>query len=359
MGQARDERIEDKMTLTQLRFLLAIVDCGLNITLAAERANATQPGVSKQLKQLEDELGLRLFVRRGRNLESLTEAGTEIVGRARIIVAEADNIRALASNEGGRGGGALFIETTLIQAQCVLPGALAALGRRYPEVDVTLGFAADADDVGRRNANADMTLFSTDGRLPGGDVAIPLYRWDPVAIVPLDHPLVRHGGAITLEALAAWPLITYDTSRTAPLSIARTFHEAGLSPRFAYTVRDAGVTKTAVRNGIGVGLLAEMAIAPGGDADLAVLSLAGLFPRCTAWAVLRRDRVLRDPAAYLLGILSGMTPLALRRAAAGEPLPLKMKEAPLWSSRAAIQSAAPPDRSGEPYPAAHHHQGHP
>jgi DNA-binding transcriptional LysR family regulator len=322
----------DIMTLAQLRYLLAIVDAGLNITVAAERVNATQPGLSKQLKQLEDQLALRLFVRRGRNLESLTPAGAEIVERARLIVAEAENIRAFAANQRTNTAGSLHIETTHIQAQFVLPEAVAGLRARFPNVDVTLGFAADADDPGRRANEADLMMFSTDGRLPTGDVAIPLYRWDPVALVQPGHPLLRHSGPITLDALALYPLVTYDSSRTAPLSIAQTFVDAGLSPRFAYTVRDASMIKAAVRSGLGIGLLAEMAADPTIDHDLQIVPLPGLFPRCTAWAVLQRDRVLRDYIVQLLSSLSGLSPLTIQRAARGEMLPERdLQKVPVWA----------------------------
>jgi LysR family cys regulon transcriptional activator len=323
------------MTLAQLRSLLGIVDAGFNVSLAAERANATQSGFSKQLKQLEDDLALSLFDRRGRSLERLTPAGEQIVARARAIVAEAGNIRAFAANQRTGVRGALFIETTHIQAQFVLPDALAALRARFPEVDVSLGFAADADDLGRRNPDADLVIFSTDGRMPAGDVAIPLYRWDPVALVPRGHALAALPAPPTLAALAAWPLITYDTSRTAPLSIASSFTDAGLEPRFAYTVRDAGVTKGAVRKGLGVGLLAEMAVDTSADPDLQAIPLSGLFPRCTAWVLLRRDRVLRDYAAFLAGALSGLSPLTVQRIAFGEMHDLSPMRVPLWSVRRA------------------------
>lgn len=321
------------MTLSQLRYLLAIVDAGLNISLAAEQVNATQSGLSKQLKQLEDELALQLFVRRGRNLDRLTEAGAEIVERARAIVAEAGNIRTFAASQRSGARGSLFIETTHIQAQFVLPATLGALRARFPEVDVTLGFAADANDVGRRNPDADLVLFSTDGRVPAGDVTIPLYQWDPVAVVPRAHPLAVHEGPITLAVLAAYPLITYDTSRTAPLSIARTFLEAGLAPRFAYTVRDAGVTKAAVRDGIGIGLLAEMAVDEAADPDLAIIPLRDLFPRCTAWAVLKRDRVLRDHVAFLASSLSGLPEITIQRMVSGNLTPPLPHQVPLWIGR--------------------------
>ena len=115
------------MTLTQLRYIVAIVDAGLNITLAAERVHATQPGVSRQLKQLEDELGFQLFLRKGKSLDSITSAGAQVIARARVILAEAANIRALAANLRSDDDGELVIVTTHTQARFVLPGAIAAL----------------------------------------------------------------------------------------------------------------------------------------------------------------------------------------------------------------------------------------
>lgn len=321
------------MTLAQLRYLIAIVDAGLNITLAAERTNATQPGLSKQLKQLEGELGLRLFVRRGRSLDSLTETGRSIVARARTILTEANGIAAYAAEQRQGGSGLLSIATTHIQAQFVLPDALAALRRRFPDIDVRLGFGIE-DGGGSDPAagpDADFRMFSTDGRTPGRGIAIPLFHWDPVAIVPAGHPLATDRRAPTLERLAAFPLVTYDTSTTAPLSITRTFTDAGLSPRFAFTVRDGATTKAAVRSGAGVGIIAEMAIDPR-EAGLAVIDLGGLFPRCTTWAVLHRDRVLRDHTAFLLGQLSGLSTRAIKLIADGEADPRPPEQVRRWQA---------------------------
>lgn len=323
------------MTLVQLRCLLAVVDAGANITLAASRINATQSALSKQLKQLEDQLGLKLFVRRGRHLEQLTSAGEEIVGRIRIIVGEADNIRAVAANHRGKTGGALHIETTHIQAQFVLPGALTRLRSQFPQVDISLGFGADFAGVDQRNADVDISLFSTDGRVPTGGLAVPLYRWDPVAVVPRDHPLAHVSAPPSPAILAGYPLLSYDTSRTAALGIARTFREAGLSPRFAYTVRDGAVIKAAVREGLGVGLIAEMALDPSADGDLRAIPLAGILPRCTTWAVLRQDRVVRDHTLALLHLLSGLRPITIRRAMQEGSFDLDAVEPPMWPEVAA------------------------
>ena len=124
------------MTLTQLRYLVAIADCRLNITAAAEHVHATQPGVSKQLKQLEDELGLQLFIRKGKSLDTITDAGVRVIERARLILAEALNIRSIAANLRNEAHGELRIATTHTQARFALPGSIAALNRRYPQVSV-------------------------------------------------------------------------------------------------------------------------------------------------------------------------------------------------------------------------------
>ena len=319
------------MTLAQLRCLLAVVDAGSNITLAASRVNATQSAMSKQLKQLEEQLALKLFVRRGRHLERLTPAGEEIVERVRIIVGEADNIRALAANRHKSTGGSLHIETTHIQAQFVLPPVLARLRARFPQVNISLGFGADFAAVGQRNVDVDMSIFSTDGRVPGGGLAIPLYQWDPVAIVPRHHTLAAARATPSLAELAAYPLLSYDTSHTAALGIARTFVEEGLSPRFAYTVRDGAVIKAAVREGLGVGLLAEMALDPTADSDLHAIALAGLLPRCTTWAVLRQDRVMRDYTLVLLNLLSGLSVSTIQRLAQEGSVSLNKAPVPMWS----------------------------
>ncbi|QJU58356.1 LysR family transcriptional regulator [Sphingomonas sp. AP4-R1] len=328
------------MTLAQLRYLLAIVDAGLNITVAAERVNATQPGLSKQLRQLEEQLELRLFVRRSRNLERLTPAGEEIVRRARIIAGEADDIRKFALSQRTAQDGSLHIETTHIQALFVLPDALTSLRAQFPTLDVTLGFAADVDDASERFRSVDLRMFSTDGSRPTGEITIPLYHWNPVAIVKTDHPIARQSVPITLEMLAAFPLITYDHSKTAPLSMARTFVEAGLSPRFAFTVREANLIKASVRSGTGIGLLAEMAVDAEADRDLHVIPLAGLLPRCTTWAVLRRDCVLRDCLVHLLSSLSGLTPLVIRRLIAGDVEPdAVFANVRTWSDATALPRA--------------------
>lgn len=282
------------MTLTQLRYLIAIVDAGLNITTAADRVHATQPGISKQLKQLEDELGFLLFQRKGRSLESITEAGQVVLAHARRAVAEAANIRAFAANQRGEAVGTLHIATTHTQARFVLPAAIGALNREYPQVGVQLQSLADNDVLPHlAKGNADIAIVSSVGSVPAGGHAIPLYRWRRIVVVPKEHALAKLGRAPTLEDLAAHPLVSYHSTSQPESSLRRAFSDVGLSPTVAMTAHDADLIKTYVRAGLGVGILAEMAVSAIADGDLAVLPAPAVLPECTAWAVVPKERVLR------------------------------------------------------------------
>lgn len=299
------------MTLTQLRYLAAIADAGLNITLAAERVHATQPGLSKQLKQLEDELGFLLFSRKGRSLDSITPSGLQVLAHARRALAEAGNIRAYAANQRTDAQGRLVLATTHTQARFVLPTAVARLKQAYPQVSVHLQPAADGEVLGLlARGEADFALISTAGAAPDGGIAVPLFRWQRKVLVPRAHPLAQAGIAPTLAQLAAYPLVSYESSIRPESSLRRAFADAGFEPQLAMTARDADLIKTYVRAGLGVGLLAEMALGAPEDGDLCVLPAPAVIPDCIAWAVLPRERVLRD---YALALLHALAPQLDRR----------------------------------------------
>lgn len=296
------------MTLTQLRYLVAIADSGLNITQAAERVHATQPGLSKQLKQLEDELGFQLFTRRGRSLESIAPAGVRVIEHARKVLAEVANIRSYAANERGEHSGRLLLATTHTQARYVLPPAIAAIKREFPQVSVDLLAAGDSDVLDKLD-QADLALISTAGSVPQGGVAVPLFRWRRVLLVQAAHPLAGLQRAPTLAELAAHPLISYESSTRADSSLQRAFAGAGVTPQIAMTARDANLIKTYVRAGLGAGLLAEMATGSD-DSDLCIIKAPAEIPECITWAVIPRGRVLRD---YALSLLHWLAPQLDRR----------------------------------------------
>ncbi|TAL90269.1 MAG: LysR family transcriptional regulator [Rhodanobacter sp.] len=321
------------MTLNQLRYLVAIADAGLNVTLAAEHVHATQPGLSRQLKQLEDELGFLLFVRKGRSLASLTEAGEHVLVHARRLLAEAANIRDLAANQRGERNGRLTLVTTHTQARYVLPEAIAAVRREFPAVSIRLHPLDEADILARlARSEDDLAVISTSGAVPESGIAVPLYRWCRVVLVRSDHALARHGESPDLRTLSTLPLVSYESSRRPESSLRRAFEAAGLPMQLAMTAHDADLIKTYVRSGIGVGILAEMAITLA-DTDLRVLPAPAALPECIAWAVLPRGRVLR---AYTLRLLREIAPqvdaLDLRRAVAGNAAP-DWPAAPAWRER--------------------------
>jgi len=328
------------MTLTQLRYLIAIADSGLNITTAAERVHATQPGVSKQLKQLEDELGFQLFSRKGKSLHAITPAGEQVLLRARHIVTEAANIRAIAADLRGDEEGELAISTTHTQARFVLPNAIAALKQRYPRVGVHLKPEGDAQVMGAfERGQADLAIVSTSEQAPESGLAVPLFRWRRVLVVPRGHALAGLGRRITFADLAQHPLVSYESSLRAESSLRKAFAAAGETPHFAFTSRDADLIKTYVRVGLGAGILAEMALLPEDSRDLVALDAGELFAPCTTWIVLRRDRV---PRGYALALAELIAPQLdrrdLQRALAGEA-PERWPEPPDWADLAAKTSA--------------------
>lgn len=294
------------MTLQQLKYLLAIVDSGLNITAAAERLYTSQPGISKQLKLLEQELGMQLFTRKGKSLAGITPAGRDVVARARKIMREAQNIRSLAREMAGEEEGTLAIATTHTQARYVLPEVLREFRDRYPRINLELHQGTSEQIAELVAANrVDFVIATSARELFPGLVILPCYQWDRVILVPRGHPLARAPQPVGLPALAEHPLITYVFSSTGESSFKRAFAEQGLEPRVVFTARDADIIKTYVRMDMGVGIVASMAVERADTRDLLVLDAAGLFPRLTAWLGYRRDTVLRH---YMVDFMSLFAP---------------------------------------------------
>ena len=320
------------MTLTQLRYLVAIADSGFNITQAAERVHATQPGLSKQLKQLEDELGFQLFLRKGRSLEGVAPAGVKVIEHARRILAEAANIRSYAANERGEHRGRLLLATTHTQARYVLPKVIADITRRYPQVSVDLFASGDAEVLDKLD-EADFGLISTAGSAPATNgVAVPLFRWQRVLLVPKAHPLAALERAPSLVELAQYPLISYESSILPESSLQRAFAATGETPKIAMTARDANLIVAYVRTGLGAGLLAEMAVGDLEGDDLRVIPAPPELPECITWAVVPRGRVLRE---YALALLHGLAPQIdardLRRILEGN-LAVEWPQPPRWQA---------------------------
>ncbi|WP_405240592.1 HTH-type transcriptional regulator CysB [Lentisalinibacter orientalis] len=291
------------MTLRQLRYLLAIVDNGLNITAASEKLFTSQPGVSKQIRLLEEELDLRLFERKGRSLASVTPAGREVVARARSVLQEIENIRTLALNTRHEAEGTLAIGTTHTQARYVLPGVVAEFRERYPNVTLELHQGTSEQIADMVQARQIDFAIATGGQDLFSDlVMLPCYRWDRAILVPRDHELTQLDGPLTLETLARHPLVTYVFSFSGESSLKRAFAAEGLTPDVVFTARDADVIKTYVRMGMGVGIVASMAHDCG--EELVAIDAEGLFPRSTTWIGFRRDTVLRRYMSHFMQLFA-------------------------------------------------------
>jgi len=280
------------MKLHQLRYLAAVAQSGLNITAAAQKLHTSQPGVSKQIKLLEDELGFQIFVREGRNLTRITAAGQQVIERALRILQEAQSIRDLSTELRDEGRGSLSIGTTHTQARYVLPDVIREFRSRYPQVRLNL-HQGTSEQIAEMVAGdrIDCAIATGSEQLFADLTLLPCYRWHRSVIVPRGHALAD-GGRLSLKALAAYPLITYTFSFTGPSSLHQAFAKAGLTPNVAITARDADVIQTYVRLGLGVGIVAHMAVEPD-DPDLIAVDAAHLFAPHITWIGFRRGTLLR------------------------------------------------------------------
>jgi len=280
------------MKLHQLRYLAAVAQSGLNITAAAQKLHTSQPGVSKQIKLLEDELGFQIFVREGRNLTRITPAGQQVIERALRILQEAQSIRDMSTELRDEGRGSLSIGTTHTQARYVLPAVIPEFRARYPQVRLNL-HQGTSEQIAEMVASdrIDCAIATGSEQLFSDLTLLPCYRWHRTVIVPRNHPLAE-GGRLTFKALAAYPLITYTFSFTGPSSLHEAFARAGLVPNVAITARDADVIVTYVRLGLGVGIVAHMAVDEN-DRDLKAVDASHLFAPHVTWIGFRRGTLLR------------------------------------------------------------------
>jgi len=281
------------MKLHQLRYLAAVVENGLNITAAARALHTSQPGVSKQIKLLEQELGFDIFEREGRTLTRVTPAGRRVVERALRILDEAKNIRLLSDEFRDETKGALSIATTHTQARYVLPSVIKRFRLQYPDVKLHLhqGTSEQIADLAAED-RVDFAIGTGSEELYPSLALMPCYRWHRDLIVPADHPLAR-ATKPTLKDISRYPVVTYVFSFSGRSSLPALFEEAGLPLNVALTARDADVIKTYVRLGLGVGIVACMAIEEAGDQDLVAIDGSHLFPEHVTWIGVRRGRLLR------------------------------------------------------------------
>src|SRR5262252_6683504 len=281
------------MNFQQLRYVREAVRQGLNLTEAANVLFTSQPGISKQIRELEDELGIEIFVRRGKRLVDLTEPGRTVVQVIERLLAEADNLRQVGKEFADRDVGSLTIATTHTQARYALPSVVQQFRAQYPKVRLSLQQGSPtqiADMVIAGQADVAIATEALD-HYPEL-LALPGYTWHHCVVVPQGHPLSKMK-LLTLEELARYPLITYSPEFTGRSHIDQAFASKGLKMDLVLTAIDADVIKTYVELGLGVGVIAAMAYDAKRDARLRAIDAGHLFHDNTTRLAIKRAAYLR------------------------------------------------------------------
>ena len=281
------------MKLQQLRYIWEVSRHNLNISATARSLYASQPGISKQIRQLEEELGVEIFARSGKHLTRLTPAGETIVNLAGDILRQTENIKRAAMEHGDERRGSLSIATTHTQARYALPPVIEAFRARYPAVALHMNQGTPTQIAQLAAAGAVDFAIATEGMEHFKDLAMmPCYEWNRVVVAPQGHPLTQRG-PVSLRDLAAQPLVTYVFGFTGRSRLDEAFAAADVAPNVVLTATDTDVIKTYVRLGLGVGIIAAMAYDAGQDGDLVALDASHLFRPSRTYIGCRKDTFMR------------------------------------------------------------------
>ncbi len=281
------------MKLQQLRYIWEVAHHDLNVSATAQSLYTSQPGISKQIRLLEDELGVEIFSRSGKHLTRVTPAGETIIEQAGDILRKVDSIKRVAQEFSNEKRGSLDVATTHTQARYALPPIISRFINQYPEVSLNMHQGTPMQ-IAEMAANGTVDFaIATEALEHFGDlIMMPCYRWNRCIVVPRDHPLAQLS-ALTLEDVAEHPIVTYVFGFTGRSKLDEAFTQHGLTPKVVFTATDADVIKTYVRLGLGIGIMAQMAYDPEQDADLASLDASHLFEHSTTMIGCRKGTFLR------------------------------------------------------------------
>ena len=281
------------MKLQQLRCIFQIVQSEFNISKASEVLNTSQPGVSKQIKLLEDEIGIKIFQRNGKRLVNLTEPGELILSSIETILQESNNIKVISEEYIEKDQGTFTIATTHTQARYKLPKVVEEFVKKYPKTNLNIhqGNPSQVTDQ-IINGEADVGIATESINLSEDILTIPCYQWNRCVVMPKNHPLTEVR-KITLEDLATYPMITYDYAFTGSTIVSEVFKNANIEPNIMLTAIDADVIKTYVSLNMGIGLIAEMAFDASTDHPMVSRDVSHLFPLSTTYIGIRRENFLR------------------------------------------------------------------
>ena len=298
------------MNLHQLRFVREAVRQGFNLTEAAKALFTSQPGVSKAIIELEEELGVDIFARHGKRIRGLTEPGRAVLQSAELILKEIDSLKRIGNEFAAQDTGSFTIATTHTQARYALPKVVQAFAQRYPKVRLSLlqGNPRQVADMVLRD-QADIAIATESIAEVVGLVSLPCYQWEHVVVVPPEHALLK-SRSLTLEEIAAWPLITYDAAFAGRNKIDKAFSMRGLKPDVLLEAIDADVIKTYVELGMGVGIIAGMAYDAERDTNLRAIPAGHLFGSNVSRVALKQGAYMRG---YVYTFIELMTPTVNRK----------------------------------------------
>lgn len=292
------------MNLQQIRYVREIARRDLNLTHAAEALHTSQPGVSRQVRELEDELGVDVFVRQGKRLTALTPAGVAVVAICERLLGEVDSLKRIGKEFSDANRGELVIAATHMQARYALPQVIKAFLKKYPDVRLSLRQGAPRELAEMvTSGKADIAIATETLDQYPDLITVPLYRWHHCVIVPKNHPLAasrvgkkegKKGGdkKLTLAQIAKYPLVTYDAAFSGRSALDTTFANAGVEIDVVLTAIDTDIIKTYVREGLGVGIIAGIAV-DASDTDLVAFDGAKLFPQRVTKLAYRKNTYLR------------------------------------------------------------------
>jgi LysR family cys regulon transcriptional activator len=281
------------MRLQQLRYICEVARNNLNLSQAAEALYTSQPGISKQIKSLEDELGVQIFVRHGKRVIAVTEPGKVILRIAERVLQDVASLRQASEEFTREDVGSLTIATTHTQARYALPPVIKKFRGRYPSVKLSLhqGNPTQISEL-TTSGEADFAIATEAIELYDELVMLPCYEWNRCVLAPPNHPLLKLR-RLTLEEIARYPVITYDFAFTGRSKINEAFSKRNLAPNVVLTAIDSDVIKTYVELGLGVGIVAMMAFDPKRDTGLRALDASHLFEPSTTRIGIRRNSYLR------------------------------------------------------------------
>ena len=310
------------MKLQQLKYILEVARNNLNVSATAESLFTSQPGISKQIRMLEDELGVQIFHRSGKHLTEITPAGNPIVSMAGEILDKVENVRKIAQEYSDQDRGTLSIATTHTQARYLLPDVISEFIRRYPDVALHMhqGTPVQIAEMASKG-KVDLAIATEALELFENLIMLPCYRWNRSVIVKHDHSLANED-KLTLEKLAEYPIVTYVFGFTGRSQLDDAFNAEGYVPKVVFTAADADVIKTYVKLGIGVGIVASMAFDPEIDNELVAIDASHLFEASTTKIGLRRGTFLRG---YMYEFIELFAP-HLNKALVDEALNAKTNE---------------------------------